>query len=245
MGYANVIECDLFIGQALTSARPDSTFAKIKLTNINNVRDLNRIPTEMVEFFIATGDEVIDGILSQQYATPLRKCPSGQWELDSDIDEYNQIVELSDATNLVPGDEIIIRDDNTGIEEVHIVNSVIDQHSITTVSAILTNFSGDEVRVLRLKFPPPISQVSARFAASYIYDKYFAAQNSPNESEYGKAMRNIAYGQLNDILNGKVILSCQRRVGDLPGNPWVDSSYSQRTPVDGYNTSDRDLSKPG
>ncbi len=51
-------EVDLFLAQALTSARPDSTFSKIALININNV-----------EFFISTSDSQINGILSQ-YKTP-------------------------------------------------------------------------------------------------------------------------------------------------------------------------------
>ena len=58
-----------------------------------------------------------------------------------------------------------------------------------------------EVRVLRSSFPPPLNQISARYAASYIYDKYFAAQADPNTSDYGKEMRAISAGQLNDILN--------------------------------------------
>lgn len=233
----------MFLAQALTSARPDTTFDKIKLINIGNERNLNQISNELVEYFISTSDNQIDGILSQQYKTPLKKCANGQWDLDSDISEYNQTVELSDATNLVPGDEIVIRSDSTGNEEYHIVKKVVDQYSILTIEPIMTNF-GDGTRVIRLQFPPPINQISARFAASYIYDKYFSAQNSPNISDYGNEMRKYASGQLNDILNGKVILKCQRRIGDRVGNPWIDSSYSHRTPVDGYNTSDRDMSKP-
>lgn len=231
------------MAQALTSARPDSTFSKIKLININNVRDLNRIPNDVVEFYISTSDSQIDGIFTQQYKTPFTKCANGQWALDSDISEYNQIVEVMDATNLVVGDEIVIRDDVSGDAEHHIVSQIIDQFSFVTLDSI-GDFSGSNVRVIRLQFPPPINQVSARYAASYIYDKYFAAQNAPNVSEYGNTMRAMAQGQINDVLNGKVILKCQRRIGDRVGNPWLDSSYAHRTPFDGYNTTDRDMGKP-
>ncbi len=244
MGYSNTIEVDVFLAQALTSARPDTTGQKIKLINIKQVRDLNRIPNEIVEFFIATADETVDGILSQQYEMPLKKCASGQWDLDADINEYNQIVELSDATNLVPGDEIIIRNDDTGIEEIHIVDTLVDQNSFTTIDPIMTDFNAsDEVRVIRIKFPPPISQISARNAASYIYDKYFAAQNAPNESDYGQTMRGVSMGQLNDILNGKVILKCQRRIGNRFSSPYLSDAYSHQDR--GYSTGDRDMSKPG
>ncbi len=242
IGYSSTVEVDLFLAQALTSARPDSTFSKIALININNVRDLNRIPNEIVEFFISTSDSQIDGVLSQQYKTPLKKCANGQWALDADINEYNQIVELNDATNLVPGDEIVIRDDSTSDEEIHIVDTVIDQNSVTTVSPILTDFSGDDVRVVRIQFPPPVNQISARYAAANIYDKYFAAQNAPNVSDYGNTQRTFAMGQLNDILNGRAILKCQLRIGDRMANPNLDSNYSLRQPPEGFDTGSRDMS---
>lgn len=239
-----MIDCDLFLGQALTSARPYSNNSKIKLININNERDLNRISDDLVEFFISSADTQINGILSQMYMTPLKKCSDGQWDLDADINEYNQIVEITDATSLVSSNEVVIRNEDTGEEETHIVNQVIDQHSFTTVSPITTTFEGDNIRVTRVQFPPPISQISARMAASFIYDKYFSAQNSPNVSDYGKEMRKISTGYLNDILNGRTILRCQRRIGDMFGNPWLSSSYTHQTPVDGYKTGDRDMSKP-
>lgn len=244
MGYSSIGVVEVFLAQALTSARPDSSFEKIKLINVNNVRDFNRIPDDVVEFFISESDSQIDSVLSQQYRTPLKKCPNGQWSLDAPISEYNQIVELNDATNLIAGDEIVIRDDDTGNEEFHTVDRIIDQYSFTTVDPIVTNFSGDDVRVIRLQFPPPLSRISGMFAAAQIYNKYFSAQASPNVSEYGTALRNQAMGHINDILNGKTILKCQLRVGDRVANPWLDSNYSLRSPFDGFNTSDRDMGNP-
>lgn len=229
----------------MTGSRPETPGVQIDLINIGNTRDLNRIPNEVVEYYISLGDNQIDGILSQMYYTPLRKCANGQWDLDASLNEYNQIVEISDASNLVAGDEILIRDDATGVEESHIVNEVLDQYRFTVVDAIETVFEGDEVRVLRIQYPPPVNQISARYASSFIYDKYFAAQNAPNVSDYGKEMRSVAMGQLNDILNGRVILKCQRRRGDHWGNPWNEANYSLREGPQGFDTGSRDMSKPG
>jgi hypothetical protein len=246
MGYASVIEVDLILPQAVTSARPDQTGDKINLINIpaanpDNPVGVNRIPDEVVEYYISLSDSRIDGSISQLYKTPLVKCVSGEWELDSAISEYNQIVETSTTHNLNPGEEIILRDEDTGVEEVHIVATIIDQNSITTLDPILTFFDAG-ARVFRIAYPYPVNEISARFAAAFIYDKYFAAQNEPNVSEYGQEMRNIALGRLNDILNGKIILYCQQRIGDRFGNPWLDDTYAHRDR--GYNTTERDLSKP-
>lgn len=262
MGYSSVTEVDAVLGQALTSARPDATVNQnIKLINIGEVRDLNRISNDLVEFYISLADSEINGILSQQYFTPFSKCQDGQWNLEedinppicptsegstesgSDVSTPDDQVVISDATALIPGDEVLIIDDITGQKERVIVAEIIDQNTFMTEEAIEGTFlTIDNIRVTRIKFPPPLNQISARYAASFIYDKYFASQSSPNVSDYGKEMRTIAMGQLNDILNGKVILRCARRRGDLFGNAWLDDVYQHRDR--GYNTSERNMSKP-
>lgn len=244
MGYATILEVEQIIGQALTSARPDTPGERFNLLEIGHTRDSNRIPDDIVNYYISLGDNQIDGILSQQYYTPLKLIVLGQWSLDSDISEYNQQIETSEANSLVPGDQVLIKNMVTGYEESHFVSGIVDYHTVTSLDP-MSNFDASNSVVKRILYPPPINQISARYAASFIYDKYFTAQNSPNISDYGKEMRNVAMGQLNDILNGKVILRNQLRIGDRFGNPWLDSSYAHRTPVDGYNTSDRDMSKMG
>jgi hypothetical protein len=265
MGYATVQDVDFLLAQALTSARPDATLQKIKLININNVRDLNRIPDEIVEYNISLADNEIDAVLSQQYYTPFSKCNDGQWYLEMDIygtdnqgggsggsgglgeepvNPPNMVI-VSDSTNLVEGDQIIIHDDLTGDEEYAIVEAIVDQFTFLVSSNIHGDFlAANGVRVIRNQFPPPLNLISARFAAAMIYDKYFAAQSSPNVSDYGNQLRNMAYSNLDDILNGKTIIKCGRRKGDHFGNPWIESSYTHRRPLDDYGTSDRDKSKP-
>lgn len=153
------------------------------------------------------------------------------------------VIEVSTAVNLIPGDEIVLHDDLTGDEEILIVETIVDQNTFTTTTDIEGTFLADNgVRIIRLRFPPPLNQISARYATSFIYDKYFAAQAQPNISEYGKEMRVVAMGQLNDVLNGKVIIKCAKRRGDIFGNPWLTDSYAHQDR--GYNTSERDMSKP-
>lgn len=270
MGYSNTSEVDLILAQALTSASPavSSSTGRTNLINIGNTRDTNRIPDSMVEYYINLADSQIDGILTQMYFTPFSKCAHGEWVLDEDLNvsaasgtgtdglvpvgtDGLPIVTSSDtivvdsAVNLLPGDEIIIHDDLTGVEEILIVDTLVDQNTFTTTTDVEGIFYADNnVRVIRNRFPPPLNQISARYAASFIYDKYFAAQAQPNISDYGKEMRSVAMGQLNDILNGRVIIKCGERRGDMFGNPWLDSSYTHREPYGGYQSSERDMSKP-
>ena len=242
MGYSSIQEIDLLLAQALTSARPDSSSSPIKLININNERDLNRIGDDTVNFYISLADSHVDGILSQMYQVPLRKCVYGQWDLASPVDEYNTTIVLSTSVNIVEGDEIAIRDDNLGIEEFAIVASITNNREIEVVTPLENTFQPGESRVMRIAFPYPVNQISARYACSYIYDKYFAAQNSPNVSDYGKEMRSYAMGQINDILNGKSILRCQTRIGNRFAAPYLYDTYGIQDR--GFHTNDRNMSKP-
>lgn len=267
MGYSTLIEVDLVLAQALTSATPvASTTSRVKLIEIGNQRDLNRVPDATVEYYINLADSQIDGVLSQQYFTPFDKCAHGEWLLDedlnpdavastevagTDVDTAGSVVtttstntvEVSTSVNLLPGDEILLHNNLTGDQEILIVATIVDQYSFTTTTDIEGTFPADsEIRVIRLRFPPPLNQISARYAASFIYDKFFAAQAQPNTSDYGKEMRSVAMGQLNDVLNGKIIMKCARRRGDMFGNPFLDDTYAHRDR--GYNTAERDMSKP-
>lgn len=270
MGYSTIAECDLILAQALTSATPLApSTSRVKLIEIGNTRDINRVPDATVEYYINLADSQIDGILSQQYFTPFGKCAHGEWVLDEDLNAIaaagteilatdalvdtsggidattSNTIEVSTAVNLVPGDEIVLHDDLTGIEEILVVATIVDQNTFTTTTDIEGIFLADSgVRIIRLRFPPPLNQISARYAASFIYDKYFAAQAQPNTSDYGKEMRTVAMGQMNDILNGKILIKCARRRGGMFDNPWLDSSYGVAAPWTGFNTSERDMSKP-
>lgn len=243
MGYSTVAENDALLAQALTSAQPYATYdTKTRLISVGDSRDLNRIPTEIVEYYISLADSQIDGILSHLYTTPIIKCAHGEWALRYDLSEYNQIVEISTSVNLVPGDEIVLWD-GTDEGETHIVSEVLDQYSFLLLDQPTRSFSADNTRVIRLSFPPPLNQISARFSCSFIYDKYFSAQSSPNVSDYGTELRKVAMQQLNDILNGKVILRepCTRRIGDRFGNAYLLDTY--HTIDRGFNSSERNMSK--
>jgi len=263
MGYSTIAECDLILAQALTSATPDtSATERVKLVNIGNTRNLNLVPNDTVEFYITLADSQIDGILTQMYFTPFDKCAHGEWNLDEDInpdlvaettvpstgtdgsttETSATTVVVDSACNLVPGDEVLIHDNSSGDAELHIVATLVDQNTFTTEDEIVGIFlAANGVRVIRQRFPPPLNQISARMAASFIYDKFFAAQAQPNTSDYGKEMRRIAMGQMNDILNGKIIMKCGKRRGDLFGNPWITDSYAHQDR--GYNTNERNMSQ--
>jgi len=230
MGYTNITRTDSLLAQALTASAPTVPSGdKVSLWDIGNVRNRNEISDETVYEYIRFADDEIDSNLSEMYRTPLHKTAHGEWYLEQDIDEYNpdQIV-LSDTSNLIVGDEIYIISTTftPPIKEQHVVASIIDENTITVVEPIFTNFpAGDDTRVVRYGFPPAIVLLSTRKTVANIYDKYFAAQASPNMSEYGNTLRQLAASQMTDILNGVVILHGEDRIGNRFANADLYDRY--------------------
>ncbi|MBD3228227.1 MAG: hypothetical protein GF329_08555 [Candidatus Lokiarchaeota archaeon] len=67
--------------------------------------------------------------------------------------------------------------------------------------------------------------MSARWSAATIYEKYFMAEASPSQSEYGKWLRGLVRADINNILNGRTILHGAHRIGRRFYNPTLDDQY--------------------
>ena len=83
-----------------------------------------------------------------------------------------------------------------------IVNSLKNSYSMTNVSLISL-----------VEFPDPIPLICARLAASYIYDQFFAAEQSPDVSNYGVEQRKLAARSMDSILDGTTRLFGQEHTG--------------------------------
>jgi len=243
MGYCSITNVTNILAQALTSSSPHDTTEKIPLWQIGNTLDSDITP-ELINQYIRWSDDQIDSDLTEMYRVPLHKVAHGEWPLEQDIDEYNPTnVVVADATNLIPGDEILIISTafSPPIKERHFVAMIVDEDEFTTVDPIFTNFpAGDETRIVRIGFPVAITFVSSRIAASNIYDKYLSANASPNTSEYVNSLREKARDQMNDILNGAIILLGQDRLGNRFANATLYDRY-QLIQRDGNDN--RDLKK--
>ena len=231
MGYCNSTHVERILAQALTSSTPDNLSTPVDLLKIGNTLDSNLVTDSIVNQYILWADEDINATMSEMYKTPLCERADFETTLYSDINEYNPYIITTNSCPFYVGDIIILND---GIhEERHIIEDIIDlvdRNVFQTVNAVNYNFLASNTRVIRVKYPEPITLVSARLSAANIYDKYFMAQSSPDKSEYGKYLRQMARVDLNNILNGRTILHGQHRIGrrfynanladryDLPGD---------------------------
>lgn len=213
MGYSSRQLVQNILAQTLTSATTPTLEGRGKLINFGNQIDKNLITNEVLDNYISMADSFINSVLSVIYKTPLSEKADAEFILAMNTDPYSSEVILEDnkAGQLVPGDNLIFV--QNGIEERGVVESVLNSSTFTLESSLGLIYEPDYTRIIRVRYPDPIPNISARMTAASVYDKYFSAQSSSEKSDYGKSQRTLARVDLNNILNGRVVLHGQHRIG--------------------------------
>jgi len=214
------------MANTLTSASPQNTNQPVDLMRIGTTFDFNVVDSVLAQEYIKLADEEIDATISELYVTPLEQTCDFETRLLSDINDYNDFIITTDYCPFYVGDELLLT--NGVVEERHIVARVIDIENMNifeTLDPIVYMFSASNTRVLRIKYPDPIPLMSMRWSAATIYEKYFMAEASPSESEYGKWMRGLVRADINNILNGRAILHGAHRIGRRFYNPTLVDQY--------------------
>jgi len=234
MGYSSQALVENILANALTKGT--SSASPVKIINVGNqVRDT--ISTPLMVQYIRWADEEIDAALSVIYMTPLKRVVRGEYEALANITAGELSASIDDSTRFNVGDMILITDRTTS--EKRIVESIPDENTLNVTSAFGSSYLAASTVVQRVGYPDPISLCSARYAAANLYDKFFAAQVSPNISDYGKGLRSMAENDFNNILNGRVKLHGQKFLGRRFFNPALLDSNA--IPVE---NSDREKSSP-
>jgi len=219
IGYSSVDEVNFVIAQALTQGTADPTFGTTPVPLIN----MGELPTTtvqrpVIEQYIKNADTVIDGYLSSIYDIPLHRIVNDEQSLTDNTLTGSNILKLTNTARIMIGDKILLMD-TVGSVYVDIL-LVYDRTTVQLSEAVTRDFTiANGAKVQMLRFPDPIPLISARLAAGNLYDKYFAAQQSPNMSDYGDTLRKISYTHLNSLLNGREVLIGQTRTGKRFYNP--------------------------
>jgi len=224
MAYATLQNVYDIIAQAVTSATaPVVNGQPVPLWQFGKSRNQNNIPEDTVYQYLSWATDQIDASLSEMYVTPLIEKSDLEMKILQDIDAYSGDVFVDRASALNPGDSLVFIDSLT--EERHTVTSITDGLVILQ-NALLGVYYKESTRVIRVKYPPTITLCCARLAAASLYDKYFAAQVSPDKSTYGATLRKTALSDINSILSGMIILHGQKRIGHRFFNPTLRDRYS-------------------
>ena len=225
MGYCNITQVESILANTLTSSSPSNLGQPVDLLSIGRTLDFNVIDTDVANEYIRNSDTQINGAISQLYAIPLCELSDYETTLLSDINNYNDYIITSNPCPFYVGDVLLLVEGD--YSERHVISEILgDENNIfQTVDPIGYEFEAECTRILRLKYPDPISLMSARITAAQIYEKYFMAEASPSESEYGKWMRGLVQDSINAILNGAIILHGATRIGRRFYNPTLDEQY--------------------
>jgi hypothetical protein len=213
-GYSTVSLVGKILASTLTSASPSGLTTPVDLIQIGRTFDFNVVPEDDVEEYIKLADEEINSAINELYATPLCEIADFETTLLTDIDEYNEYIITSASCPFYVGDILYLTDGTN--EERHVISEIVSvsgNNAFETEEPVSYSFSASDTRILRLKYPEPISLMSARLAAANVYEKYFMAESSPSQSEYGKWMRGMVRANINNILNGRTILHGAQRIG--------------------------------
>jgi len=168
----------------------------------------NISPEEAIQY-IRFAQQYVDGRLRPFYSCPLRKIISYEVPLDSAVIGGTSVtITVRDSGNFALGQHVRIKD-----------KSQYEYATITDVSSA-TMFTVDSVTgtypeglVSILEFPDPIPLITARMASSYVLDRLFSSEQSPDVSQYGKTQRNLARNAVDDILAGEILLFGQEHTG--------------------------------
>ena len=213
MGYSSSILVQQILANALTRGSPSAMPVQIVSVG-KEVRDT--VTPETIVQYIRWADEQLDSALSVIYKVPLKRVVKAEYKLLSNVVVGATSVSIEDTTRFLVGDIAVIND--RLVSEQKTISAISSETSLT-VNVFTHGFLASDSVAQRIGYPDPISLISARFAAANLYDKYFAAQVSPNNSDYGKNLRLIGENDLNSVLNGRVLLFGQKILGRRFFNP--------------------------
>lgn len=107
------------------------------------------------------------------------------------------------------------------------INSALSSfYRVPLVQYKMPDFTVEPITFTKL-YDQNLVLINARLTAANIYDKVMRSDQAPNQTDYGKNQRNLAYNSLERIQSGDIQLIGQTRVGqrfrrqELLDNPRV------------------------
>ena len=164
------------------------------------------------EKYILYANQYIDGRLRPYYSCPLRRIKSFETDILSNVSPGTDVVvEMHDTGSFIRGD--LIRLQNKQRMETAVVKEVNTLTELTLESVQYSYNMADDSKISILEYPDPIPIIAARLACSFILDRLFVSEQSPDVSSYGRTQRNLARNAMDDILAGEILLFGREHTG--------------------------------
>lgn len=175
------------------------------------VMQKNQITPDDMTNFIRYATQEVDSRLRPFYLCPLRRIKLFETEItNSVLPGTNISVRVHDSGMFAKG--MMVRLQDRFYYESAIVSDVPDLNTVV-IQSVASPYSQYNGVISILQFPDPIPLMTARMALSYGFDKLFAAEQSPDVSNYGVAQRTLAMNAMDNILAGSIMLTGQEWTG--------------------------------
>jgi hypothetical protein len=211
MGYCkiqdvqNLLVSDITIGDRnLGTPRPG-----------RNILEKDQATPELIREYIEYATQYIDGRLRNIYLCPLRRIKQYCTDVIDDVSAGSGVtVKVPDATVFNAGDIVRIKD-KVGSELANVTSIPDDFSNSIILDSVANSYSPDDRAMISiLKHPDPIKMIATRLAVAMLFDRLFAAEQSPAVSEYGNAQRKMAANDISAIQKGQIMLVGQDFQGD-------------------------------
>jgi len=187
----------------------------------------SKITSSLICEFIKLAQQEIDARLRPMYVCPLRRIKIHETGLKNNVVSGSDLrIVVHDTGPFAKGQLIRLQSD---CEYEETVIKDINNLDYFIVNSLDSSYDADSL-VSILEYPDPIPFITARLAASYVYDRLFAAEQSPDVSNYGNEQRKRAMLGMDSILSGTVILMGQEHVTKRFARMSIFDSY--KTPTD-------------
>jgi len=196
----------------------------------NPITKRSNLTTQEAIYFIDYASREINGRLSTQYFTPLRRINSFETEiLENVLPGENVRVRVWDSGNFSKGQTVRLQ--NKSLMESEIVEEVDPNDTrYVVLQKVMYSYDADESKICILKFPDPVTILCARLAVSYAFEQLFNAEQQPDVSHYGEEQRKLALNSMDSILSGTVTLFGQDKTGRRYVKGDLLDAYSNPTP---------------
>jgi hypothetical protein len=153
----------------------------------------------------------IDSRLRPYYSCPLRRIKTYETPIKATFGTGTDVdITVHDSNSFIINMRVIIQDKYTR-EETYVAG--VPDFTTVTVASVTQTYDFETVRISIVEYPDPIVTIAARLACSFLLDRLYTSEQSPDVSNYGKTQRNIARNAIDDILAGEVLLFGQEHTG--------------------------------
>jgi hypothetical protein len=193
-----------------------------------NPSNRSKLTPDQATRYIRFAGEEVDSRLRPYYVCPLRRVKTYETEiLQTALTGSNVEIKVNDTGAFSKGQ--MVRLQSRSEMEVDEVSEVKNRTTLV-ISQVTYTYSVDDGKISVLEFPDPIPLITARLAVSYCFDQLFAAEQSPNVSEYGKEQRRLAINSLDGVLSGAILLFGQDHTGKRFVRGSLFDAYQNPTP---------------